>query len=509
MLRSGFVVAFYTFLSRITGMLRELFIADMFGSSATADSVNVAFKLPNLFRRIFAEGALASVFVPLFNEKLITSQTSAEAFASKVFWSLLVVLIILVGLMQYSMAGFMIVIAPGFHVGSDKFDLTVALCRITMPYLIFISLSALLGGMLNSIKKFAAFAFVPVLLNIVVIAGGLCLQRYALPAYAIAYSISLAGVFQVVFMIYAAKRHHLHIKFASSMQYSDPDIRKLLKLMMPAAITSGTMQLNLFISQSIASFIPGAVSILSYADRLYQFPLSIIGVAFGTVLLPELSKLYKSKDELKIYTMQNNAIKFALFLALPCSVGIMLLSHPIIHLIYERGAFTSEDAFKTASALSAFSFGLPAFILTKIFMPIFYANQDTKTPMKITIYALTTNTLLNVILMIPFGHVGIALGTSVAAWYQVWLLMKYAKLCRHFALSKDMWSFIFKIAICVALLAATVILSKYVIGHYYYDNSVFVKLLSVFTTIIVSAGVYIICVNMTGIYGLQKFFRIK
>ncbi|MES2214852.1 MAG: murein biosynthesis integral membrane protein MurJ [Pseudomonadota bacterium] len=506
MLRSGFVVAFYTFLSRLLGLLRELFIANMFGSSSIADSVNVAFKLPNLFRRIFAEGALSSVFVPLFNEKLETSKLVAENFASKVFWSLLIVLILFVGLMQYFMPNLMIIFAPGFHLEEDKFELTVALCRITMPYLVCISIAALLGGMLNSIRKFAAFAFVPVLLNIVIITGGLGLQQYTLPSYAIAYSVTLGGIFQVLFMLCAAKRHHLNIKFVSA-GYSDPDIKKLLKLMLPATISSGAMQVNLFISQSIASFIPGAVSILSYADRLYQFPLSIIGIAFATVLLPELSKLYKSKDVDKIFTTQNNAIKFALFLAMPCAIGIILLSHPIICLIYEHGAFTSEDTTKTASALAAFGIGLPAFILSKIFTPIFYANQDTKTPMKITIYSLTANTLLNIVLMVPFGHIGIALGSSIAAWYNLWLLARSAKRNGHFVLIADVWRFIQKLLICSLALISSILSMQYVFGHHYYASSMLLQSTSIFATIIVSAVMYFGAARILGMYHTK--FQIK
>lgn len=493
------VVAFYTLLSRILGLCRELFIATMFGSGPIADSVNVAFKLPNLFRRIFAEGALSSVFVPIFNRKMIESDDAAEKFASKIFYLLLLTLIILVGVTQLLMQFLMLIIAPGFHLEPEKFTTTVLLCRITMPYLICISLAALLGGMLNSISKFAAFAFVPVVLNVVVIVGSKSLEHYIAPEKAIAYSVILAGIMQICFMWIAARRNHLRIRLPQRINIYDHDIKLFLILMIPATISSGTAQINLFISQSIASFIPGAVSILSYAERIYQFPLSIIGIAFGTILLPTLSRLYKIGDMKQVFLTQNNAIKFALFLSVPCSAGIIVLSHQIIHIIYEHGAFTSTDTIKTAEALAGFAIGLPAFILTKIFMPIFYANQDTKTPMKITIYALTVNTLLNIALMIPFEHVGIALGSSIAAWYNVWLLVRYAKQHGYLCRENDIGSYTLKICISSLILSVVILFLGYYIKDYHYSTSIMTQILALGVTIIIGIVTYVISAFCFGV----------
>lgn len=499
LLRSGFIVAIYTFLSRILGLAREVFIADMFGAGSTADSVNVAFKLPNLFRRIFAEGALASVFVPMFSAKLVESKGEAEKFASKIFWLLLGSLAILTGLMQYFMPYLMIIIAPGFHGSVEKFNLTILLCRITMPYLIFISLAALMGGMLNSVKKFWPFAFAPVLFNVFIIAGTMGMDGYIDKPEAVSYSVILCGIAQVIFMAVCTRNAGFTLKSPQIFHTNDWDVTKLLRLMIPATISSSALQLNIFISQSIASFIPGAVSILSYAERIYQFPLSIIGIAFGTVLLPELSKLYKAGDKTATVTTQNNAIKFALLLSIPCTIGIMMLSKEIIHLIYERGAFTSEDTAKTSAAMSAFTAGLPAFILTKIFTPIFYANHDTKTPMKITIYALSFNTIANIILMQFMGAMGIALGSSIAAWYNVWLLIKYAKNHGYFSITPDTKSFVIKILLCSTLMGLVIYMVSRWIGDGYFDDSSLIKASYMALTISISCAVYLAALAGCGI----------
>lgn len=448
-------------------------MASLFGASTTADAVNVAFKLPNLFRRIFGEGALSTVFIPIFNEKLIESDLSARKFTGKIFVLLTLTLIILTIIMQLLMPSLMFVIAPGFYEDKDKFNLTVLLCRITLPYLIFISITALFGGILNSVRRFAAFAFSPVILSLVVVLGTLSLQKHYTSAISISISVIIAGILQVLFMFYCLKRANL--TFPLVFKHKDKDVNKFLKNMGPATLSAGAGQLGLFLSQSIASFIPGAVSILSYADRIYQFPLSIIGVSFGTILLPELSKTYKLNDTHSANSIQNKAIKVALLLSVPAALGIISLSHPIIHIIYERGEFTVLDTTKTAEAISAFALGLPAFVLSKIITPIFYANGDTKTPLKITIFTLISNVILNIILMQPFAHVGIALGTAIAAWFNIWLSYKYAKRLGKLHLDKSLKNYSLKILLCSAITTVMILLFKYYGSSYYYSASMLVK----------------------------------
>ncbi|MFV9957053.1 MAG: murein biosynthesis integral membrane protein MurJ [Rickettsia conorii subsp. raoultii] len=486
--RSGVVVAFFTLISRIFGLVREQFIASLFGSTPMGDSINVAFKLPNLFRRIFAEGALSSVFIPIYNEKMLISKKAANNFSGEVFTLLLLTLIVIIALMQIFMPQLMLFIAPGFHGKKEKFELTVFLCRITIPYLIFVSLTALLGGILNSVKKFAAFAFSPVILSICVIIFTLTFDHYIESTISISLSLIMAGILQVSFMFVCVKRADLN--FPIIFNPSDPDVKKLLINMGPATISSGVQQLNLFISQSIASFIEGAISILSYADRIYQFPLSIIGTSFSTILLPELSKIYKSNDIVAAKKIQNNAIRMGLLLSLPATFGIIILSHPIINIIYERGVFTSQDTTNTAKAISAFALGLPAFILAKILTPIFYANGDTKAPLKITLFSIIINTGMNLLLMDSLKHIGIAVGTSIAAWYNLGLLYSYTTKQNKLHIEAGIKLFCGKILLCCTLMSIIIALIKHYYLEYFYSEYLLIKVCMLGSTIAVGMGAF-------------------
>ncbi|QCS24553.1 murein biosynthesis integral membrane protein MurJ [Rickettsia parkeri] len=486
--RSGVVVAFFTLISRIFGLVREQFIASLFGSTPMGDSINVAFKLPNLFRRIFAEGALSSVFIPIYNEKMLISKKAANNFSGEIFTLLLLTLIVIIALMQIFMPQLMLFIVPGFHGKKEKFELTVFLCRITIPYLIFVSLTALLGGILNSIKKFAAFAFSPVILSICVIIFTLTFDHYIESTISISLSLIMAGILQVSFMFVCVKRADLN--FPIIFNPSDPDVKKLLINMGPATISSGIQQLNLFISQSIASFIEGAISILSYADRIYQFPLSIIGTSFSTILLPELSKIYKSNDIVAAKKIQNNAIRMGLLLSLPATFGIIILSHPIINIIYERGVFTSQDTTNTAEAISAFALGLPAFILAKILTPIFYANGDTKTPLKITLFSIIINTGMNLLLMDSLKHIGIAVGTSIAAWYNLGLLYSYTTKQNKLHIEAGIKLFCGKILLCCILMSIIIALIKHYYLEYFYSEYLLIKVCMLGSTIAVGMGAF-------------------
>ncbi|KJV93109.1 integral membrane protein MviN [Rickettsia amblyommatis str. Darkwater] len=486
--RSGIVVAFFTLISRIFGLVREQFIASLFGSTPMGDSINVAFKLPNLFRRIFAEGALSSVFIPIYNEKMLISKKAANNFSGEVFTLLLLTLIVIIALMQIFMPQLMLFIAPGFHGKKEKFELTVFLCRITIPYLIFVSLTALLGGILNSVKKFAAFAFAPVILSICVIIFTLTFDHYIESTISISLSLIMAGILQVSFMFVCVKRADLN--FPIIFNPSDPDVKKLLINMGPATISSGIQQLNLFISQSIASFIEGAISILSYADRIYQFPLSIIGTSFSTILLPELSKIYKSNDIVAAKKIQNNAIRMGLLLSLPATFGIIILSHPIINIIYERGIFTSQDTTNTAEAISAFALGLPAFILAKILTPIFYANGDTKAPLKITLFSIIINTGMNLLLMDSLKHIGIAVGTSIAAWYNLGLLYSYTTKQNKLHIEAGIKLFCGKILLCCTLMSIIIALIKHYYLEYFYSEYLLIKVCMLGSTIAVGMGAF-------------------
>lgn len=488
--RSGIIVAFLTMVSRIFGLVRELFIAATFGSSAIGDCVNVAFKFPNLFRRVFGEGALSAVFIPVFTQKLLDSRLSARQFSGEVLTLLFLVLVGLVMLVQIAMPYLMLLIAPGFYLNVEKYELSVLLCRITTPYLIFISVTAIFGGMLNSVKKFAAFAFTPVIMNICVILFTHFLQGKLAAHFAISYALIFAGLVQILFMWFCLYRAGL--TFVPSFNFYDPDVKKLIRNMGPATMSSGAQQINLFISQSIASFVPGTVSILSYADRLYQFPLALIGVTFGTILLPELAQFYKKKSVNEANGLQVKAIIIALAVSVPSMVGLVILSEPIIHLIYERGMFLRGDTIKTAETLAIFALGLPAFVLTKVLTPIFYANGDTKTPMRITIYSLVVNTGLNIVLMIFFAHVGIALGSSLAGCYNVWLLFIYAKRYGWLKIPTKNWRYMYKILISSVIMGLFLLMANKFCNNFYYSDEIMVKIISLFSVIFASIVIYIL-----------------
>lgn len=355
----------------------------------------------------------------------------------------------------------MMLLAPGFASSAEKFELSIALSRITIPYLIFISLAALLGGMLNSIDKFKSFAATPIILNIAIIIGCLIQVKADTKPIIIATTVLIGGILQLIFMYYNAYR--AGIRVIPTLKIYSKDTKYLLKQMVPAIFSNSITQISLFISNSLASFIQGAVSILSYAERLYQLPLSLIGTTFGTILLPKLSKSYNEQNFIQANQILENAIKFAIYISLPCSVGICLLSSDIVTLVYLRGAFTQLDVAQTALCLTGFSFGLLAFILNKILTPAFYANNDQQTPFKINTYSILINIVLNVMLMKVHGTIGIAVGSSLAAWVNTFMLYQQMQKKLQFNLSAGINKFIFKIVVCNFFMSIMVLLTKYFI----------------------------------------------
>ncbi len=482
MLRSGIVVASLTFLSRCFGLIRELFIAALFGSSNIADCINIAFKFPNLFRRIFGEGALSATFIPIFSKKLQESVKEAKIFSGTIFLLLLIILILLIIIIQIIMPYIMIIIAPGFLQDNEKYNLALILSRITSPYLLFISLTSLFGGMLNSINKFAAFACTPIIMNISVILFTIILKKNLSAHYSIAISLVISGILQLIFTYYCLLRAKLH--FPLIFNPKNKEVKLLIKNMMPTMMSYGTQQLNLFISQSIASFLPGAISILAYAERLYQFPLAIIGVTFSTILLPELSRIYKNNDHKAANDLQNKAIKIALSITIPAMCGLIMLAKPIIHVIYERGLFSVEDTINTSNTLIIFAFGLPAFILSKILIPIFHANLDSITPLKITLYSFLLNAVLNVVLLFPFKYIGIAVGFSTTSWCTIWWLNKCTKKYGNFTITKSTKIFIAKILLNSIIMSIFLLLIRYYYHQLFFSTIFFIKLCFLLLTIV-------------------------
>jgi putative peptidoglycan lipid II flippase len=413
--KSALTVGGLTGISRILGFVRDLMIAAVLGAGAAADAFFVSFKLANLLRRLFAEGAFNAAFVPLFAKAHEgEGDEAARRFAEEALAVMTTVLLVVVLLAQLAMPWLVRGLAPGFEVEGDRYGLAVELSRITFPYLMFISLAALFSGVLNSIGRFAHAAFAPIILNLVLITTLLLASLHPLtPAHSLAWGVFVAGILQLAWVAVAAKRNGMGLRLR--LPKITPRLKRLFKLMVPGAIGSGVYQINLVIDTLFASTLPvGAVSYLFYADRLNQLPLGIIGIAIGTVILPLLARqLRGGQDNAANYT-QNRAIEMGLLLTLPAAAALIVLAEPIIQVLFERGAFGPEATAATAAALVAFSLGLPAYVLIKVLVPAFFAREDTATPVKVAAVCLVANVGLILLFIGSLAHVGIALATALA-----------------------------------------------------------------------------------------------
>lgn len=417
LLRSIATVGGMTLISRVLGFARDVLVAAALGAGPVADAFFVAFKFPNLFRRLFAEGAFSLAFVPLYAGKAeVEGEAAARSFAEQTLAILLWSLLGLVVAVELAMPWILAAFVPGFLDQPGKFDLTVELTRITFPYILFISLVSLLGGVLNSLHKFAAAAFTPALLNLCLIAAVVGLTPLLPTAgHALAWGVAGAGVVQFVWLFVAAGRAGVWLRLRRPAL--TPEVRTLMKRMVPVAVGAGIYQLNLVADMVLASLLPsGSISYLFYADRVNQLPLGVVGVAVGTALLPLLSRqLRAGRTEEALYN-QNRAIEFAFLLTLPAAVALAVAADPIVRVLFQRGAFGPDQAAATAGALAAFALGLPAYVLVKALSPGFYAREDTKTPVKVAALCMALNVAFNLVLMWPFKHVGIAIGTVLSAW---------------------------------------------------------------------------------------------
>jgi len=421
--RAFFTVGSYTMMSRVLGFVRDILIAATLGAGMVADAFFVAFKLPNFFRRLFAEGAFNAGFVPLFTEQLERNGKAAgRQFAEEILSVLLVSLFVFVTLFQIFMPWAMIGLAPGFRATPEKFDLAVALTRITFPYLFFISVVSLLGGVLNTLSRFAAVAAAPILLNICLITAITIGVDFAqTPGHALAWGVTVAGAIQLAWLGLACKRAN----FALRLRWPrlTENVKTLLKLVLPAAIGAGVVQVNLVIDLILASTLPeGSVSFLFYADRLNQLPIGVVGVAVGTAVLPMLSRQIANGHAGDATTTLNRAMELGLLLTVPAAAAFIVMPDVLIATLFQRGVFGESQTTATAMALVAYSTGLPAYILVKVMGPAFFARKDTKTPVIIASICVLVNVILNLILMQFLLHAGLALATALSAWLNILLM---------------------------------------------------------------------------------------
>jgi len=412
-----------TLISRVLGFVRDVLVAWALGAGWMADVFFVAFKLPNLFRRLFAEGAFNLAFVPIFAGKLETEgEDNARTFAAQAQSGLLVVLLLFTLIVELCMPWVVAAIAPGFVDEPEKFSLAVDLVRITFPYLIFISLVSLLAGILNSHGKFWAAAASPILLNICLITAVFGLTPVLQsPAHALSWGVAGAGAVQLAWMMWHTARAGWLPRLTRPRLTAD--VKRLLKRIAPVAVGAGIYQISLLIDTIIAStLVSGSISYLFYADRLVQLPLGVVGVAVGTALLPLLSRQIKSGDTDGAMNSQNRALELALFLTLPAATALFVMPDTLVGALFERGAFSAEATHKTAMALMVFSAGLPAFVLVKAMSPGYFAREDMSTPIKIGALCVTLNIVIALALMGPLAHVGLAVATVVSQWVNAVLL---------------------------------------------------------------------------------------
>ncbi len=418
--------------SRVLGFIRDILIAAVLGTGFIADAFFVAFRFPNLFRRLFGEGAFNSAFVPLLARRLEgAGEMNARRFAEDAMSGLGFILLIFSAFAMLTMPWLMLIMAPGFTNEPQKFELAVALTRIAFPYLFCMSLVALLSGVLNTYNRFWVAAAAPIILNIILISAIIFAiatghaQRIE-AGFILATGVAIAGFAQLI-MLWCALRQ-AGIRLSLRLPRYNRAMKRLVKLGIPGIIAGGITQINIVIGTIIASLQAGAVSFLYYADRLYQLPLGIVGIAIGTVLLPDLARKLRAGNMAAAHESQNRSLEFALLFTLPAAIALAAAAEPIISVLFERGAFTASDTAATAQALVAFSIGLPAFVLIKVFQPAFFAREDTSTPMWFSGIAMVVNVIGSLVLFYWFQmqgwlpHVGIALATSIAGWVNALLL---------------------------------------------------------------------------------------
>ncbi len=503
LLSSTSIFSFFTIISRILGYLRDILIAIFLGASISADAFFVAFRIPNTFRRLFAEGTFNAAFIPSYTSAKLKNDKSGKIFADNVFNLLTFVLILIVTLAEIFTPFLVYLIAPGFIEDDIKFNLAVELTRITFPFLLFVSLSSFFSGILNSNNKFAAAAAAPIILNIILIISILIsyYHNYNI-AKQLSFGVTIAGISQLFFLIYCAVDYYkpnikFNIKITSKVKF-------FFKKLLPSIFSSGVTQINILVGTIIASFQSGAVSYLYYADRVYQINLAIAGIAVGTVSLPVLTKAFKSKNFSKVSNIQNKSIQLCLLLSIPASLGLIIASEEIINGLFGYGSFTPRDVKMTSDALMFFGFGVIAFSLIKILSNFFFARDNTITPFYISSFIVLLNIFISVSFFNQLGFLIIPIATSISTWFGV-LILLYLLIKRNYLLLQNkLFSNLIKIIISSAIMALTLFIA---LKHYssYLDYVYIYK--SIYLLIIVgfAAIIYLLSCYLLGLLKIKNY----
>ena len=495
LVKSTGTFGFYTIISRLLGYLRDVLIAIFLGTSFLADAFFVAFRIPNTFRRLFAEGTFNSAFVPSYMSELVKNKSRSNKFANDVFNLLFLVLFFLVLIIEIFMPIFVGLIAPGFVEDIKKFELATTLTRITFPFLLFVSLSSFFGAILNSHNKFAAASAAPIVLNIVLIII-LLFGRYLGDEliYYLSYGISLAGLLQLIFLYRFVKKYYV-IDFDLKFKITNK-VKIFFKKLLPSIFSSGVTQINILVGTIIASFQASAVSYLYYADRIYQINLAIAGIAIGIVVLPQLSKHVHQKKKKKILLIQNKALELSMFLSIPASVALVIGSEQIISALFGYGSFTDNSVFNSSKALYYFGLGLPAFALIKVFSTFFFANQDTKTPFYISLVSVLLNILISVYFFKDIGFIIIPIATTISSWFNSLILFIYLKNNNLFEFNKTFFKQFVKIIFASIIMGIffqyLILLFENQLSYAYFFKSAYLLLCVLFTIIFYFAVSYFI-----------------
>ena len=489
---------FSTFLSRILGYLRDTLIAVFLGTSAVADALFVAFRIPNTFRSLFAEGSFNSAFIPAYTKQ---KGSKKNYFANQILNLLIIFILFIVFVIEIFTPEFLFLISPGFKDIDGKFDLAVDLSRITIPFLFFVSISSFLSAILNSKGKFFITAAAPIILNILLILSLVFFNSTPTEiVYASSYALTIAGIIQIIFLFFFAKKY-FKINLSFIININD-QVKSFFRKLLPSVFASGVNQINILIGTIIASFESGAVSYLYYADRIYQLPLALTGIAIATVILPSLSKeVFKSKL-VKVNFIQNRSLELCLFLSLPATVGIFLASEQIISALYGYGFFDTESVMNTSAALLLFGIGLPAFGLIKIYSSFYFARSNTKFPFYLSLFSVILNISISLALFKSYGFIIIPLATSISAWltvvvYQLNLIKSgYHSFDKLFAIR------FIKSVLCTLIMGLILsVLLKYFAN--YLESKTILKAIILISVVLFSAFIYFLTAYFL------KAFRIK
>ncbi len=500
-----------TLLSRIFGFVRDALMAAVLGISPVSDAFNAAFRFPNLFRRLFAEGAFNTAFVPMFASALESQgREGAKELASRIMSWLVAAILAITIIVEIFAEPIMVPFVPGFLNDPEKFELTVFLTRIMFPYLACMSLMAAYAAILNSLDRFTAAAFAPVVLNIVNIAALIPLALLVLEdrdtAFWVAVATMAGGVAQLA-LVYGAIRRAGFVP-RIRLPRLDTEVKQFWVLAVPAILAGGITQINIFVGTVIASGADEVMSIIYNADRLYQLPLGIIGIAIGTVLLPELSRHIGAGRDAEARASQSQSLFLSMLLSMPAAGALIGLALPIVRVLFERGAFGPGDSVNVAQALVAFAAGLPAFVLIRVLQPGFFSRKDTRTPTWFAAVSLVVNVVLSLLLFSSLKHVGIAIATSVAAWVNVILLAAFLARRGHFRLEAGEWQqqamiAVLTVAIATALYGGVVLLGPVFDPGYFFP----LQALALLALCVLGATFYFALLHLTGVQRLGALFR--